>query len=205
MPDSLPINEATDAEAFDELWRAIQAGRSVEYRQLVQDCTPQLLQVVRRRLNRKLRGRFDSIDFTQAVWASFVANLDQMPHFATADDLLAYLSKVAAHKVVEEVRRQFDGQKRDIAREQAVEAPHRAQEFAGGATPSQFAIAHERLAQMKEGRSPEHQQIIQLRMEGESLTGIASAVGLSERQVRRVLSALAEEFSQADPNASPQS
>ena len=69
------VRAVADAEsaAFEELWRAVRAGKSIVYRQLVQDCTPYLLEVVRRRLDRRLRPRFDSIDFTQAVWASFVA------------------------------------------------------------------------------------------------------------------------------------
>jgi RNA polymerase sigma-70 factor (ECF subfamily) len=205
MESSHTSEPSAEAAAFDELWRAIRAGRSVEYRQLVEDCTPHLLQVVRRRLNRRLRSRFDSIDFTQAVWASFVAKLEHMPRFTSADELRSYLAKMAAHKVVDEVRRQFDGQKRDVSREQPVEAPSHAAAFAERrGTPSQFAIASERLERLKQGRSQEHQQIIQMRLEGETLTGIASAMGMSERQVRRVLSALAAEFSQADPNASTQ-
>ena len=198
------VRAVADAEtaAFDELWRAVRAGESVEYRQLVQDCTPYLLEVVRRRLDRRLRPRFDSIDFTQAVWASFVAKLERMPNIASAEELRAYLAQMAANKVVDEVRRQLAAHKRNVDR-QLVNPPSDVLNLLvkRQPTPSQIAMADERLERLKAGRSREHQQIIQLRIEGEKVPEIATAVGLSQRQVRRVLCAIEAELSEGEGDA----
>jgi RNA polymerase sigma factor (sigma-70 family) len=200
-------SDAQDVESasFDELWRAIQAGQSVEYRQLVEDCTPYLLKVVRRRLDRRLRRRFDSIDFTQAVWVSFVAKLDQLPTIANAYELRGYLAQMASNKVSDEVRRQYDAQKRDVTRERTNHTSDLMKSVSERQpTPSQFAMANERLERLMAGRSHEHQRIIQLRFEGEEVPNIAVAVGLSQRQVRRVLCALELEYGGGDDNAGRQ-
>jgi len=193
MISPTPSPQADDF-AFDELWRAIQAGHSTEYRQLVGECTPYLLRVIRKRLDRRLRGRFDSMDFTQAVWLSFVAQLDALPVFSTVDELRAYLAQMASFKVIDEVRRQGEQGKRDISREFPLRSDEAVPTPALHPTASQFAMANEQLEQLKAGRTPTHQQIIQLKFEGESVPGIAQAVGLSERQVRRVLLALEEDL-----------
>jgi RNA polymerase sigma factor (sigma-70 family) len=194
MSGAAPIMpETQDAAAFEQLWRAIRAGQSSEYRQLVGACTPHLLKVVRKRLDRRLRPRFDSIDFAQAVWLSFVAQLSQLPDFESTDELQNYLAQMAANKVVDEVRKQL-GQCRDVSRED----PEADSGIAPSqSTPSQFAIANERLERLKAGRPAAHQQIIQLKLDGESLPDIAQTVGLSERQVRRVLLALEAELNAA--------
>lgn len=197
MPASIRSDSAaSDAAAFQQLWDAIRAGRSTEYRQLVGDCTPRLLKVVRRRLDRRLRPRFDSVDFAQAVWLSFVAQLDQLPCFASVDELRAYLAQMAAHKVIDEIRRQSPGTQRDLQRETELAADDdEALPPSPRNTPSQFAIANERLGQILAGRSAVHQQIIRQKLAGHSIPEIARAVGLSERQVRRVLVSLESELS----------
>jgi RNA polymerase sigma factor (sigma-70 family) len=193
----------SDAEAFAQLWAAIRAGHSAEYRQLVGDCTPHLLKVVRRRLDRRLRPRFDSIDFAQAVWLSFVAQLNCLPDFATADELRGYLGQMASHKVIDEIRRQSAGTRRDLSRETALpEGDEEPLPTGQRNTPSQLAIANERLGQLLAGRSAVHQQIIRQKLAGCSVPEIARAVGLSERQVRRVLVSLEAELSHP-PHARP--
>jgi len=194
--------QPNDTAAFEQLWQAIRAGQSTQYRQLVGECTPHLLNVVRKRLSRRLRPRFDSIDFAQAVWLSFVAQMDRLPRFATVQELHNYLADMASYKVIDEVRRHHKCQSRDIVREtplQSCEPEAEASPLAQcHSTPSQVAIAHERLERLKTGRPAAHQQIIQLRYEGESVPEIAHAVGYSERQVRRILLQLETELKAAD-------
>jgi RNA polymerase sigma factor (sigma-70 family) len=188
---------------FGELWDALRAGESAEYRRLVSDCTPFLLRVVRKRLDRRLRGRFDSIDFTQAVWASFVAQMDALPAFATVDELRAYLAQMATNKVIDEARRQTRGSEPSPEVPAALPGDVLAAEVPGHqATPSQFAMANERMEQLTAGRSHEHRRIIELKFYGETVPGIAEAVGLSQRQVRRVLVELEEELTRS--NVRPQ-
>jgi RNA polymerase sigma factor (sigma-70 family) len=194
---SSSAEETSSNDEFQRLWNALHSGDSAEFQQLVGDCTPHLLKVIRRRLDRRMRARFDSIDFTQAVWLSFVAQAERLPEFQDANELRKYLGEMAKNKVIDEVRRQLGGQQRDITRELPL-SPSGADRpmHAVRSTPSQFAMADERLERLKSGKPPAHQQIIQLKLEGESVPNIAQAVGLSERQVRRVLIALESELNE---------
>src|SRR5262245_48770891 len=73
--------------------------------------------VVRRRLHQRLRSCYDSQDFMQSVWASFVAVPPARYTFKTPDDLVNYLCRIAANKIVEAVRQRMGTQKHDLSRE----------------------------------------------------------------------------------------
>src|SRR5271168_1329772 len=73
--------------------------------------------MVRARLPKKLRTRFDSTDFTQAVWQSFFTDLrDKSPDFENVQHLRAFLSGVVRNKVLEQHRRLTRTEKCDLGR-----------------------------------------------------------------------------------------
>ena len=81
-----------------------------------------LLRVVRRRLPRPVRRLYDSGDFLQAVWATFLANDVDPAAFDSSERLLAYLRQIAANKVSDQIRCRFARQKTCLDREVPIAA-----------------------------------------------------------------------------------
>ena len=112
--------------------------------------------------------------------------------FEHSGQLVAFLTKVASNKVVDECRHQLQTQKADVTRERSLsddasqEIPVPGREPA----PSQVAIMHEQWERMT-GEVPSHyRQILELRAAGETQEEIASRLGVSEKTVSRVLNKL---------------
>jgi RNA polymerase sigma factor (sigma-70 family) len=140
-------------------------------------------------MNRRMRKLFDSDDFVQAVWASFIrirpklSNLDDSAHF------IRLLARMACHSVIDEVRR---GQKTP-----GPPPPHFPQRHDGvfqpeevvhlGPPPSQYAMARERWKQFVATQPERNRKILELRISGETYRDIARKLGISERTVRRVV------------------
>ncbi len=64
-------------------------------------------------LKRRIRTMFDSVDFIQAVWASFFRELRlRIQSFDSADEIIGLPRGAAArHKVYDELRRRLGTQK----------------------------------------------------------------------------------------------
>src|SRR3954469_20772538 len=85
---------------------------------LYREYGPFVRAAVRRQLHPRLRTRFDSLDFVQDVWASFLAIPADRYAFDNPQALLAFLTRMAHHRVIEVFRQRFETQKNDITREQ---------------------------------------------------------------------------------------
>ena len=92
----------------------VRSGSTDAVWRLIEDYGPHIQRVVRRRLDQRMRSKFDSQDFVQMVWASFFRNPVEMSSFDEPEDLLRYLSAMARHKVVNEHRRRIVHQKHNI-------------------------------------------------------------------------------------------
>lgn len=177
-------------EPFEKMLRRVADGSERAARQLIEQHHDRIYQVIRRRLNRELRAKFDSQDFFQAVWASFFADRQMIATFQEPEKLVAYLGAVAANKVVEENRRRFATMKHDITRERAIDHSHT---FSGQplldnkATPSEVAIAREEIDRLVEGQPPVNRKIVQLKARGLTYKEISEQVGMAERSVRRIM------------------
>src|SRR5438105_7785266 len=90
---------------FEALMAKVRAGSNDAARELVNRFGPQIRRVVHRRLNARLRARYDSLDFMQAMWASFFAGEVDSNRLDTPEKLVSFLSGVARHKVVDAYRR----------------------------------------------------------------------------------------------------
>jgi RNA polymerase sigma-70 factor (ECF subfamily) len=152
-----------------------------------------ILRVVRRKLHRELRSKFDSVDFVQAVWASFFADVPQRGSFDRPQALIAFLVTLAQNKVIEVVRQRMKTQKYNINREKPLEA---ASPDAGGAvasrdpTPSQVAIANDEWRRLLAELPDRYQRMLVLLREGHTQKDIARELGVNEKTVRRVLEKL---------------
>jgi len=158
--------------------------------EIVERYGPYILRAVRRRLNKKLRSKFDSVDFVQAVWASFFALPPERLRFERPAQLVDFLMGLARNKVVDAVRQRLETQKYDINRElplydsSAVEAR---EVIARGPTASQVAIAKEEWRRAQDSATPREERIVNWIQRGQSLESIAREIGVSVKTIRRVL------------------
>jgi RNA polymerase sigma-70 factor (ECF subfamily) len=173
------------------------AGDGAAVEQLLRSFEAEVRLMVRHRLPRSLRTRFDSMDFVQAIWQSIFASPGRRPlDFENAQHFRGFLAGVAQNKVREEHRRCTRTRKYDLRREERLyvrrgdggEAPLAV--IAPDPTPSQEAQAADRMDQLAAGRTPVEVEILTLRRQGLTFEEIAARIGLHERTVRRVIDAL---------------
>src|SRR5436305_1916444 len=106
---------------FRELLQEIQNGSQEAARVFLDRFGGHILRVIRRRLDQKLRSKFDSSDFLQDVMVSFFENPPPPDAFAGSAALFKYLTIMARNKVVSAVRGRMNVQKRNINRENSLD------------------------------------------------------------------------------------
>jgi RNA polymerase sigma factor (sigma-70 family) len=177
------------------LFARARAGDQAAWEELVGTCYPKIQRIVRRRLNPPMRSLYDSTDFTNDVFKSLAAKSDRFD-FPTMEALLAYLTRAAEQKVIDEYRRQH-AQKRDI------DLNRRLGEEDGGRsgtqdlpshdpTPSQVAVANETRERLMAGQTGPVREVIELKDQDYTNEEVAARTGLHTRKVQRVLKSLRE-------------
>jgi RNA polymerase sigma factor (sigma-70 family) len=179
---------------FDQLMERVSAGDPEAGRELFERYGDHVRRAVRKRLQQRLRRRYDSCDFTQSVWASFFQLPAERCLFPTPESLVAFLSRMASNKVMEATRRRIGTVNRDMEREQSLDAPHPEQGGNVGeavharvATPSQYVIADERWQRIIRGLPPGHRRILELLRDGHSHVEIAETLGVHRKVIQRLL------------------
>ena len=175
---------------FQELLTAVEKGEAGAAAAIVKEYGPVILRTVRRRMNQRLRDRFDSEDFAQAVWASFFGHISVLQKFGSADDLAGFLGRMACNKVIDAGRKRQVRSEQNSSDEEITNTTtdHRLQ--VSQPTPSQFAVANEHWHNLARGERDRIVRVLQLRRDGATHAEIAVAMGVSERHVRRILSRL---------------
>jgi RNA polymerase sigma-70 factor (ECF subfamily) len=170
-----------DVEAAERVFRAYE---------------PMLRKVVRRRLPAPLRGRFDSIDIVQSVWADLLRGFREAGwKFADAAHLRAFLLKVTHNRFVDRCRQHLAA----AEREQPLEGSMVEQLAAvGQAHPSEVAVANDLWEQMLIHCPPAHRDLLKLRRQGLSVPEIAAQCGLHEDSIRRILRDVARRLARQD-------
>jgi RNA polymerase sigma factor (sigma-70 family) len=183
-------------QEFCLLMQRVKAGSPNAAAELLETFGPQLIRVVRRHLSPRLRAKFDSADFVQAVWGSFFANSDRLQAFEKPEELAAFLTTLARNKVVDEFRRRLQSRKWNVMLETPI-APRSDGEptlaSSREPSPSQVAIAREQWNFLLAGQPTHHQRIVQLRYAGATYREIAEELGIDERTARRVIDRLSRE------------
>lgn len=178
---------------FAALMEGVRQGSEEAVRELLDEYGPHVVRAIRRKLNQPMRAKVDSIDFTQAVWASFFANRSQIERLDKPEALIAFLVQVAKNKVIDEFRRLFHTQKHDLNRERSLQG---SAEFEAGRlaartpTPSQIAVTNELRDQLLAGQPPHYRQILQYRQLGMTQEEIARQMKLNVRTIQRVMQRL---------------
>src|SRR5208282_623233 len=142
---------------ISELIARAKAGDDAAIREFLTRFEPEVRIMVRGRLPKLLRSQFDSMDFVQAVWQSFFADLRKgTRQFENVHHLRGFLAGVARNKVFEEHRRLTRTKKHAVAREQSLYVRRGSREvelelISPEPTPSQAVQASDRLAQLVAG------------------------------------------------------
>ncbi|MDB5313629.1 MAG: polymerase sigma factor [Gemmataceae bacterium] len=183
------------AAHFSQLIGQFQAGDHAALAALYAEYGGLVREAVRRRLPDRLRKEYDSLDFAQDVWASFCHLPPGKHHFATPEDLGGFLVRVAHNKVIDVCRRRLGTQGYDVTREQPlvraadgadVPVPDRQP------TPSQWAIAAERWAEIAAALPAQHVAVIERLREGFTQQEVAAMAGITDRTVRRIVDRVRE-------------
>ena len=189
MIDANPQNAGLGGENKEDNFRAlieaVQAGSEDAVWELIETYEPHIRRVVRRRMNRQLQAKFDTMDFVQMVWKSFFFRPVHLCSFNGSSHFLAYLTKMAMNKVDTEHRRRFDTKKYDVNKEEAMDDDHLA---APGESPSQIVMVRDHWDAVLGKLPPHHREVVRLRLEGFTHPQIAKRLQLNERTTRRILS-----------------
>jgi RNA polymerase sigma factor (sigma-70 family) len=184
---------------FEQLMARVRSGCPRATQEVFDLYSEHIRRVIRRRLNHRLRPQYDSVDFNQSVWASFFQIPPEQYTFATPDDLIAFLSRLALNKVVDETRKRLQTRKHNVSREQSLDdpAPPGAEEFPADPpgrlpTPSQLAIAEEHWVQMLEGQGPRERRVLEMLRQGHTHQEIAEQLGTHPKVIQRLLKKLHE-------------
>ncbi|MBM4069958.1 MAG: hypothetical protein FJ271_13550 [Planctomycetes bacterium] len=182
----------TDRE-FRALMEKVLGHSDAASKELLDRYQSTLLRAIRRRLNRKIRSKFDSLDFAQDVWASFFADLPQEKSFARPEDLVAYLSALAENKVIEAVRQRLLLQKYNVTRERSLDDSREVdkEQLIGPQRSPQDAVAGDEEWQEFLRKQPlVYRRIYSLLRDGTETKKIANELAISERTVLRVVNRL---------------
>jgi RNA polymerase sigma-70 factor (ECF subfamily) len=177
----------TEATGFSETFARACQGDESALRELLEKYGDYLRRVIRHRLDERLRSRFDSLDFVQMVWASFFAEPNPLARFSSPEQMIRYLAGMARNKLIDQQRRRLAGKRAACETpldETAPDAPR------SNETPSQCAIARERLQILQKLACERDREIMRLRLMGLSYREIAERCEMNERTVRKIIERL---------------
>jgi RNA polymerase sigma factor (sigma-70 family) len=192
MPPMMP-----EEVEFRELLQQIQNGSQEAARTLFERYGNHILRVIRRRLDQKLRSKFDSCDFLQDVMVSFFQDPPPPEAFAGSAALFGYLATMAHNKVIDAVRGRRKVEKHNVNREHSLEGSAKVQAdrvLGNGPTPSEVAMANEKWRGMLRGQPNHYQQILQMLRDGHSHVEIADTLKLNVKMVQRLVQKLRPRF-----------
>lgn len=193
-------SESDRGERFRQLLARVSAGDKLASEQIVEEYGAHILRAVRRRMNRAIRDSFDSEDFAQAVWASFFGHISVVERIGSQGELAGFLSRMASNKVIDAGRRKQVRQETEAPEQlPGVEKDHRRQ--LSQPTPSQFAVANEQWERLTDDEQERNKELLRLRKNGATHAEIAKSMGVTDRQVRRILRRIARKQSQGEESS----
>ncbi len=184
-----------DAE-FADLMQRVQQGSEEAARQLHENYGRFILAAVRKRLDQRLRSKFDSTDFVQDVWVSFFADVPDQYTFSSPKDLVAFLTRMAARKVAQTQRKRFQTEKYKIERETPLEELPRGPDAlpAQQSTPSEILMGEERWLSFLQTLPPVYRMVFVRLRQGKTNAAIAEELNLDRRTVERVIARVTESY-----------
>ena len=187
------VEMSNENSEFRKVIQRVCAGSDEATWELIDTYGPHIQRVIRRRLNQRMRSKFDSLDFVQMVWASIFVEREKMAGFTEPNDLIRYLATLAQRKLLQESRRRLHGQKYNVGRERALiaETEDETTYVRNSDTPSQIVMAKDRLEVMMRERSERDRRVVELRLQGLTFVEVSEKLGIHERTAREVIEKLA--------------
>jgi RNA polymerase sigma factor (sigma-70 family) len=184
--------EMSDQYDFRNLMQQISKGSEDAAWELVELYGELIRRAIRRILNKKLRSKFDSLDFVQLVWSSFFRACNSLDRFERPEELVAFLVTMARNKVGMEIRRRLHTEKYNLNREYSLDEPAIIRRDIADPQPQPIdvAIAREQWNRMLSGQPIHYRKIIKLRLQGRTYQDIANSLRIDEKTVRRFLKKL---------------
>ncbi|MGA2063238.1 MAG: sigma-70 family RNA polymerase sigma factor [Thermoguttaceae bacterium] len=181
-----------DSRDFRSLMKQITEGSEEAAWTLVEEYGELIRRAVRRVLNKKLRSKFDSLDFVQLVWSSFFRARNRLDRFEHPEQLAAFLLTIARNKVGMEVRRRLLTEKYNLNKEYSLNAPSMIHRDISDPKPLPIdvAMAREQWNRLLSGQPNHYREIIKLRLQGRTYQDIAAKLAIDESTVRRFLNRL---------------
>jgi len=174
----------------EELVRRIRAGDADAARELFDRHRDALRARVRRKLPRALRGKVGASDVIQEAWLAAYLRLSDFEDRGDGS-FAKWAHGILEHKVLDEVRRQIEAEKRDARREQRLRTTGTGVGVAGRVpSPSAEMMAAERSEMLRSqiGRLPDaHREILRLvHDEGLTLVAAGARMGRSADAARKL-------------------
>jgi RNA polymerase sigma factor (sigma-70 family) len=191
-----------DDQMFYDLLGGIHAGSEEAARQFLTRYGKYLRHVIRRHMIQKLRAKFDSEDFLQDVCISFFSHPPGPEVFSDPTALLGFLDKIARNKVADAARQRL-AQRRDLNRENSLDGSAKyAVENLEAADPSASEVlgTEESWEALGRGGHADQGKLLYMLRNGYTQEEIARVLGLSVRQVQRLVQKLRERFAENKPD-----
>jgi RNA polymerase sigma factor (sigma-70 family) len=169
--------------------------------ELFQRYARRLAALAKNKINSGMQRRLDPEDVVQSALGSFfVRARDGQFDFNRGDDLWKLLAAITINKIRKKIEF-HTAQKRAINRE--ANAPKDSElgiEFweciSKEPSPEEPLVLLEELSRLTDSLTEQHQRILQLRLDGNTIEDIGNQVGCSERTARRVLDKIKDQLHQ---------
>ena len=176
-------------DTLDDLMEQLCHGDEASAERVFRTYEPYLRLVVRRMLSPRLRSKFDSMDVVQSVWADVLVGFRAAGwRFASAAHLKAFLVRATRNRFVDRLRQNrvpLDHQR------SLTDADLDQSDMRADTDPGDVAQAEDLWRQMLALCPPEHQQVLELKLQGCKLSEIAERTHLHPSSVRRIFYDLA--------------
>lgn len=169
----------SSSENFDELIRRVRAGDPEAAESIWRRYEPLLQREIRLRIrDPRLRRRVDESDICQSVMMSFFARV-RVGQFELEgpEQLQRLLAQMGKNKLASQARRHGSDRRNYRQSSELPDQSFAGKEFHAGNTPSQVISWQEILERFLDRLNEDERQMANLRVEGESWSRIAEALG----------------------------
>jgi RNA polymerase sigma-70 factor (ECF subfamily) len=175
----------------DALLEKLSSGDPTAAEEVFLAYEPYLRMVVRRQLPANVRGKFDSSDIVQSIWADLLDGFRNAGwRFSDAAHLRAFLVQVTRNRFIDRLRQQRAALEHE--RPLGVETVHLP--ASPEPRPSEVAQANDLWARLLALCPPAHRRLLELKRQGLSLADLAARTGLHPSSIRRILYDLARKL-----------
>ena len=180
---------STTENEFTILMQRVRAGDSQASSELFERYAQEVQLIVRRRLSKRLRSQFDSLDFAQDAWVAFFDVSPERYTFQTPEELVAFLTRLARHKLIDAYRQRFHAAKRDQRLVRRIDT-EKQEPPARQPSPSQFALAEDEWERMLLNKPPKLRKALEMLRAGYKRAEIVEMLGLHPKILQRLIHSL---------------